>query len=44
MEEPLGESRMKIGYVAKKLLDEGKVQKHDNIYYPKVKRDKKFRK
>ncbi len=34
MEEPLKETRMKIGFTAKGLLDEGKVQKIDNIYYP----------
>ena len=34
MEEPLHETRMKLGYVAKVLLDEGKVQKNDNIYFP----------
>jgi uncharacterized protein YoxC len=34
MEEPLKETRMKIGFTAKSLLDEGKVQKIDNIYYP----------
>jgi len=35
MEEPLGETRMKLGFTAKALLDEGKVQKMDNIYFPK---------
>ena len=35
MEEPLGETRMKLGYVAKNLLDEGKVQKIENLYFPK---------
>ena len=34
MEEPLGETRMKLGFIAKALLDEGKVQKMDNIYFP----------
>jgi hypothetical protein len=34
MEEPLGETRMKIGYIAKALLEEGKVQKMDNLYFP----------
>jgi hypothetical protein len=34
MEEPLGETRMKLGFVAKALLDEGKVQKMDNVYFP----------
>ena len=34
MEEPLGETRMKLGFTAKSLLDEGKVQKIDNIYFP----------
>ncbi|MFH0866848.1 MAG: hypothetical protein V1904_11685, partial [Bacteroidota bacterium] len=33
MEVPLGENRMKLGFVAKKLLDEGKVQKVENIYF-----------
>jgi predicted HicB family RNase H-like nuclease len=35
MEKPLGETRMKIGYTAKQLLDEGKVNKVDNLYFPK---------
>jgi hypothetical protein len=34
MEEPLGQTRMKLGYTAKVLLDEGKVLKIENIYYP----------
>lgn len=34
MEIPLGESRLRIGYVAKKLFDEGKVLKVDNLYFP----------
>ncbi|MEI6062534.1 MAG: hypothetical protein WCR72_17665 [Bacteroidota bacterium] len=34
MEDTLGETRMKLGYTAKVLLDEGKVQKIDNIYFP----------
>ena len=34
MEGPLGETRMKIGYNAKALLEEGKVQKIDNVYFP----------
>jgi hypothetical protein len=34
MEEPLGETRMKLGFVAKNLLDEGKVQKVENVYFP----------
>ena len=34
MEGPLGEPRMKLGYIAKNLLDSGKVQKVDNIYFP----------
>ena len=34
MEQPLGETRMKLGFVAKNLLDEGKVQKVENIYFP----------
>ncbi len=34
MEEPLHETRMKIGFAAKCLLDAGKVTKVDNLYYP----------
>ena len=34
MEEPLGETRMKLGFTAKALLDQGKVQKMDNVYFP----------
>jgi len=34
MEEPLCETRMKLGFTAKALLEEGKVQKIENIYYP----------
>ncbi len=34
MEEPLGETRMKLGFIAKALLEEGKVQKMDNVYFP----------
>ncbi len=36
MEKPLGETRMKIGFIAKQLLDDGKVNKVDNIYFPKL--------
>lgn len=35
MEEPLGENRMKLGFAAKTLLDQDKVQKSDNLYFPK---------
>lgn len=35
MEQPLGETRMKLGFIAKGLLEEGKVQKLENIYFPK---------
>jgi hypothetical protein len=34
MEAPLGDTRMKIGFIAKKLLEEGKIQKMDNIFFP----------
>lgn len=34
MELPLRETRMKIGFAAKCLLDAGKVSKVDNLYYP----------
>ncbi|NVO02705.1 MAG: hypothetical protein HXX09_08350 [Bacteroidetes bacterium] len=35
MEQPLGETRMKLGYIAKALLEQGKVQKIENVYFPK---------
>ena len=38
MEKPFGETRMRIGFIAKKLLDEGKVQKDDKSYYPLAKK------
>ncbi len=34
MEVPLGETRMKLGFVARNLLDENKVQKVENVYFP----------
>lgn len=34
MEEPIGEQRMRLGYVAKRLLEKGKVRKLENVYYP----------
>lgn len=34
MEVPLGETRMKLGFIAKAMLDAGKVQKVDNLYFP----------
>jgi hypothetical protein len=34
MEEPLGETRMKLGFIAKNLLDVGQVQKIENFYFP----------
>jgi len=34
MEGPLGVIRMKLGQIAKKLLEEGKVRKEENIYFP----------
>jgi hypothetical protein len=37
MEDILGEPRMKLGFITKNLLDEGKVLKVENIYYPKPK-------
>ena len=35
MEQPLGETRMKLGYMVKILHDEGKILKVENNYYPK---------
>ncbi|MBA3062317.1 MAG: hypothetical protein FP833_05075, partial [Atribacteria sp.] len=34
MEGPLGTVKMILGRVAKKLLDEGKVRKEENLYFP----------
>ena len=34
MEVPLSDNRMRIGFITKKLLDEGLVLKVDNYYYP----------
>jgi hypothetical protein len=35
MEIPLGETRMKLGFIAKILLEERKIVKIDNQYFPK---------
>lgn len=34
MEETLRQSRLRLGYVTRKLLNEGKVVKIENKYYP----------
>jgi uncharacterized phage infection (PIP) family protein YhgE len=34
MEEPLGVARTRLGVIAKRLLDEGKVRKEENLYFP----------
>jgi len=34
MEKPLGTTRIKLGQAAKRLLDEGKVRKEENLYFP----------
>ncbi len=34
MEETLGVPRMKLGIIAKGILEEGKVKKEDNLYFP----------
>jgi hypothetical protein len=39
MEVPLGEQRMRIGYVCKKLFEEGKLQKLENTYFPKTEKN-----
>lgn len=44
MEQPLGETRLRIGYVAKVLLEEGKVQVFDNLYFPKLRQNQKTQK
>ena len=35
MEVPLGETRMLLGFVTKNLLEEGKILKIENNYFPK---------
>ncbi len=34
MEEPLGVARTRLGVIAKRLLEEGKVRKEENLYFP----------
>ncbi|MEI7831194.1 MAG: hypothetical protein WCI31_15555 [Prolixibacteraceae bacterium] len=34
MEQTLQQSRLRLGYVARKLLNEGRVKKVENRYYP----------
>lgn len=34
MEETLQQSRLRLGYVTRKLLNEGRVEKIENRYYP----------
>jgi len=34
IEEPLGVQRMRLGQVAKRLLNKGKVRREENIYFP----------
>ncbi len=34
MEETLQQSRLRLGYVTRKLLNEGRVEKIENKYYP----------
>ncbi|MEW6002860.1 MAG: hypothetical protein AB1638_09480 [Nitrospirota bacterium] len=36
MEEPLGVARTRLGAIAKRLLDEGKVRKEENLYFPNL--------
>jgi len=37
MEVPFGETRMRLGFITKKLLDDGKILKVENTYFPKPK-------
>ncbi|MDD5598946.1 MAG: hypothetical protein PHV82_13445 [Victivallaceae bacterium] len=34
LEKPLGASRLKLGKIAKELLDQGRLRKEDNLYFP----------
>jgi len=36
MEDPLGVARTRLGVIAKRLLEEGKVRKEENLYFPKL--------
>lgn len=36
MEAPFGETRMKLGFIAKNLLEKGMIQKVDAAYYPGI--------
>jgi hypothetical protein len=38
MEIPLHENRMKLGFIAKNLLKDGKILKIENEYFPKITR------
>ncbi len=35
MEVPLGETRMMLGFVTRNLLDQGKIVKIENCYFPR---------
>jgi len=37
MEAPLNETRMRLGFITKKLLEESKIQKVENLFYPLAK-------
>ena len=34
MEQTLRQSRLRLGYITRKLMNEGKIRKVDNRYYP----------
>jgi hypothetical protein len=36
MEKSFGEKRMKLGFVAKNLLEKGMIRKVETAYYPKI--------
>ncbi len=36
MEKPFGETRMKLGFVVKNLLEKGMIKKVETAYFPKV--------
>jgi hypothetical protein len=42
MEKPFGETRMKLGFVVKNLLEKGMIQKVETAYFPKVNNMSRF--
>lgn len=39
MEEPFGETRIRLGYIVNNLLNEGKIQKFETVYFPLIQQE-----